>query len=73
MKEYFFSKDNLAEVNINTAQSCLIKAVTSIKEEEKIKALILASKLLDVTLNSYGVNIRDIKIKKEKNNKNKFN
>lgn len=66
MKEYYFNTDDLVEAQINTAQSCLIKANTTLKKDDKIKSLIIAFKLLEGTLKSYGVDLERLKIKKGK-------
>jgi len=69
MDNLIFSADDFAEANINTAQSCLIRANTSSNKEEKIKSLVIAERLINGTLKSFGVNIQDLKIEKEKNKK----
>jgi hypothetical protein len=66
MKKVFYSDTDLSDVSINTAQSCLVKANTTINKNEKIKSLIVASKLIDSTLRIYGVDINRTKIEKGK-------
>lgn len=66
MKEYYFNPDDFAEANINTAQSCLIKANTTAKHDDKIKSLIIACKLIEGTLKSYGIDLEKIKRKNKK-------
>ena len=56
MSEFIIYPEDLAEAQINTAQSCLIKANTTLIKEEKIKSLIIAEKIIRGTLKSFGVN-----------------
>jgi hypothetical protein len=65
------SKDDLCSVNIDTALNCLVKASVKPKKEEKIKNLILASKLIEQTLINYGVNVYEFEIKKSSIKKTK--
>ena len=66
MGDVIYSATDLSNINISTAQSCLIKANTTINQEEKIKYLIVASKLIDGALLQHGIDIEKVRTKKEK-------
>jgi len=65
MKTIYFSDDNISDVSIDTAQTCLIKANITPQKEEKIKSLIIAYNLLKTLLKSYGVEVEEVKLKKK--------
>lgn len=55
VNDFILLPEDLIEAQINTAQSCLIKANTSLNQEEKIKSLIIAEKIICGALKSLGV------------------
>jgi hypothetical protein len=66
MKEIIISQEDILDMNIRLARDLVVQANTTPYKEEKIKALFMASQIIEKSLINEGIDPQKTKVKKQK-------